>query len=241
MSAATPEPSGQTAVVVGGGISGLLAARELAKAGRGRHGPGSRRRLGRLRGQPRGGRPDTGQRGGVLRHALQRRGGPRRRTRARRQHRGAPPRRRVGAAPRRRPGTAQDRRPGHTRQPVGPGSAPDPRVRRIPPCFAGQVPARLRGNPCRRSPASPPWSGPGWAAASWNGSSHRWWAACIRPIPRLLDVDMVAPGLRAGIRPHGSLAAAVAAQRRGARPGRSAAGGAGPQRSRQGRIRRRRP
>ncbi|MCX6500269.1 MAG: protoporphyrinogen oxidase [Arthrobacter sp.] len=34
--------------------------------------------------------------------------------------------------------------------------------------------------------------------------------------PALLDVDMVAPGLRAGIRTHGSLAAAVAAQRRGA-------------------------
>jgi oxygen-dependent protoporphyrinogen oxidase len=34
--------------------------------------------------------------------------------------------------------------------------------------------------------------------------------------PGVLDVDMVAPGLRAGIRQHGSLAAAVAAQRRGA-------------------------
>lgn len=34
--------------------------------------------------------------------------------------------------------------------------------------------------------------------------------------PAVLDVDMVAPGLRAGIRQHGSLAAAVAAQRRGA-------------------------
>lgn len=33
--------------------------------------------------------------------------------------------------------------------------------------------------------------------------------------PGLLDVDMVAPGLRAGLRTHGSLAAAVAAQRRG--------------------------
>lgn len=33
--------------------------------------------------------------------------------------------------------------------------------------------------------------------------------------PALLDVDMVAPGLRTGIRAHGSLAAAVAAQRRG--------------------------
>ncbi|AFR29793.1 protoporphyrinogen oxidase HemG [Arthrobacter sp. Rue61a] len=32
--------------------------------------------------------------------------------------------------------------------------------------------------------------------------------------PALLDVDMVAPGLRAGLRAHGSLAAAVAAQRR---------------------------
>ncbi|WP_160664587.1 protoporphyrinogen oxidase [Pseudarthrobacter sp. ATCC 49987] len=33
--------------------------------------------------------------------------------------------------------------------------------------------------------------------------------------PDVLDIDMVAPGLRAGIREHGSLAAAVAAQRRG--------------------------
>ncbi|MBT2531926.1 FAD-dependent oxidoreductase [Arthrobacter sp. ISL-48] len=33
--------------------------------------------------------------------------------------------------------------------------------------------------------------------------------------PGLLDVDMVAPGLRAGLRRHGSLAAAVGAQRRG--------------------------
>jgi oxygen-dependent protoporphyrinogen oxidase len=32
--------------------------------------------------------------------------------------------------------------------------------------------------------------------------------------PAMLDVDMVAPGLRAGLRKHGSLAAAVAAQRR---------------------------
>ncbi|MFQ4149146.1 FAD-dependent oxidoreductase [Arthrobacter sp. LAPM80] len=43
--------------------------------------------------------------------------------------------------------------------------------------------------------------------------------------PELLDVDMVAPGLRAGIREHGSLAAAVAAQRAGgSKPG-SAIGG----------------
>jgi oxygen-dependent protoporphyrinogen oxidase len=41
--------------------------------------------------------------------------------------------------------------------------------------------------------------------------------------PGLLDVDMVAPGLRAGLRRHGSLAAAVAAQRRG-----PAASGAAP-------------
>ncbi|UVJ41636.1 protoporphyrinogen oxidase [Arthrobacter sp. CJ23] len=35
--------------------------------------------------------------------------------------------------------------------------------------------------------------------------------------PALLDVDMVAPGLRAGLREHGSLAAAVAAQRKAVR------------------------
>ncbi|SDK75658.1 protoporphyrinogen oxidase [Arthrobacter sp. ok362] len=44
--------------------------------------------------------------------------------------------------------------------------------------------------------------------------------------PSVLDVDMVAPGLRAGIRQHGSLAAAVAAQRRGAAG--ATAGPAGP-------------
>ncbi|UKA48569.1 protoporphyrinogen oxidase [Arthrobacter sp. FW305-123] len=45
--------------------------------------------------------------------------------------------------------------------------------------------------------------------------------------PDLLDVDMVAPGLRAGIRTHGSLAAAVATQRKTAqRPAASAAGAA---------------
>lgn len=44
--------------------------------------------------------------------------------------------------------------------------------------------------------------------------------------PALLDVDLVAPGLRAGIRRHGSLAAAVAAQRRGG----AGAPGPGPQR-----------
>lgn len=43
--------------------------------------------------------------------------------------------------------------------------------------------------------------------------------------PELLDVDMVAPGLRAGIRQHGSLAAAVAAQRAGgSKPGSAVAG-----------------
>ena len=42
--------------------------------------------------------------------------------------------------------------------------------------------------------------------------------------PDVLDIDMVAPGLRAGIRDHGSLAAAVGAQRRGA----PTAGGPGP-------------
>ncbi|GAA3282177.1 protoporphyrinogen oxidase [Paenarthrobacter aurescens] len=45
--------------------------------------------------------------------------------------------------------------------------------------------------------------------------------------PALLDVDMVAPGLRAGIRTHGSLAAAVATQRKTAqRPAASGAGAA---------------
>lgn len=46
--------------------------------------------------------------------------------------------------------------------------------------------------------------------------------------PEVLDVDMVAPGLRAGIREHGSLAAAVAAQRAGgSKPGSAVAGLAG--------------
>ena len=44
--------------------------------------------------------------------------------------------------------------------------------------------------------------------------------------PDVLDIDMVAPGLRAGIRDHGSLAAAVGAQRRGAPAGGGAVPGA---------------
>ena len=51
--------------------------------------------------------------------------------------------------------------------------------------------------------------------------------------PGLLDVDMVAPGLRAGLRRHGSLAAAVAAQRRGPAASGAASGttpGAAPSR-----------
>ena len=47
--------------------------------------------------------------------------------------------------------------------------------------------------------------------------------------PDVLDIDMVAPGLRAGIRDHGSLAAAVAAQRgEGGRGGNQRRGGALP-------------
>lgn len=51
--------------------------------------------------------------------------------------------------------------------------------------------------------------------------------------PGMLDVDMVAPGLRAGLRKHGSLAAAVSAQRRGAptAAGRAAAGPDAPRQS----------
>lgn len=45
--------------------------------------------------------------------------------------------------------------------------------------------------------------------------------------PDVLDIDMVAPGLRAGIKAHGSLAAAVAAQRGGAQPGGNGPNGAG--------------
>ena len=44
--------------------------------------------------------------------------------------------------------------------------------------------------------------------------------------PDVLDIDMVAPGLRAGIRDHGSLAAAVGAQRRGVAAGGAAVPGA---------------
>ena len=65
--------------------------------------------------------------------------------------------------------------------------------------------------------------------------------------PSALDVDMVAPGLRAGIRQHGSLAAAVAAQRRGAAaatadPGAAGTAGTTPgRRAPEGRLGRRRP
>ena len=46
--------------------------------------------------------------------------------------------------------------------------------------------------------------------------------------PDVLDIDMVAPGLRAGIREHGSLAAAVAAQRNGSPQQGTRRGAAGP-------------
>lgn len=55
--------------------------------------------------------------------------------------------------------------------------------------------------------------------------------------PDVLDIDMVAPGLRAGIRDHGSLAAAVGAQRRGV----AAGGGRSPGRRRPGCRRRDQP
>lgn len=46
--------------------------------------------------------------------------------------------------------------------------------------------------------------------------------------PDVLDIDMVAPGLRAGIKSHGSLAAAVAAQRNGIRRGGAGRNANGP-------------
>ncbi|MCY0903485.1 protoporphyrinogen oxidase [Arthrobacter sp. H14-L1] len=54
--------------------------------------------------------------------------------------------------------------------------------------------------------------------------------------PEVLDVDMVAPGLREGILKHGSLAAAVAAQRGAARPGGAQPGGAQPRSGPQGDV-----
>ena len=69
-------------MVIGGGISGLLAAREFARAGVRTTVLEATDALGRLRRQPHRGRTDPGQRGGVLRHPHLRGSRPRRRARA---------------------------------------------------------------------------------------------------------------------------------------------------------------
>ena len=156
------------------------------------------RRLGRLRGQPHGGRSHAGQRRRILRHAVRRRRRPCRRAWPGRQHRRAPPRRRVGAAAGRPARTSQDRRPGHPRQPLGPGSPAHPWFPGLPAGLPGPVPARSVGAGRRHQRVR---AGPG-------PDGPRVLERLVAPVvggvhsadPGLLDVDMVAPGLRAGLR-----------------------------------------
>ncbi|MBT2596849.1 protoporphyrinogen oxidase [Arthrobacter sp. ISL-72] len=231
MSAATPEPSVQAAVVVGAGISGLLAALELAKAGRdvtvleaadawggcvGSHVVG-------------GLTLDSGAESFATRSSAV-----------------ADLAAELGlagniVAP--QPGGAWVQLPEGARElpktgVLGiPANPWDPEVRRTL-GLAGSLRASLD----RFLPASA-----GTRVAVTNVSAlvrlrmgRRVLERLVEPVvggvhsadPALLDVDMVAPGLRAGIRTHGSLAAAVAAQRR-SRPARQdqqghAAGGSLP-------------
>ena len=213
MSAATPQPSVQAAVVVGGGISGLLAALELAKAGRdvtvleaadawggcvGSHVVG-------------GLTLDSGAESFATRSSAV-----------------ADLAAELGlagsiVAP--LPGGAWVQLPEGARElpktgVLGiPANPWDPEVRRTL-GLAGSLRASLD----RFLPASA-----GTKAAITDVSAlvrlrmgRRVLERLVEPVvggvhsadPALLDVDMVAPGLRAGIRTHGSLAAAVAAQRR---------------------------
>ncbi|MDR6506369.1 protoporphyrinogen oxidase [Arthrobacter oryzae] len=228
MSAATPEPSVQTAVVVGGGISGLLAGLELAKAGRD---------VTVLEaGDAWGGCVGSHVVGGLTLDS----GAESFATRSSAVADLAAELGIAGNIVAPHPGGAWVQLPEGARElpktgVLGiPANPWDPEVRRTL-GFAGSLRASLD----RFLPASA-----GTRAAVTSVSDlvrarmgRRVLERLVAPVvggvhsadPGLLDVDMVAPGLRAGIRTHGSLAAAVAAQRRGGTAqDRAAAGGRPP-------------
>ena len=225
MAAGSPPAAGRTALVVGGGISGLLAARELAQAGPPRPVLEAADAWGGCVGSHvvAGLTLDSGAESFATRSSavadLAAELGLAGKIVA------PASRRSLGAAAGRSPRTSQDRRPGHPGQPVGPGGPPFPGATRLPPGVAGQAPAGLRGDNGATSRASPRWCGPGWAAASWNGSWRRWWAGCTPPTPAFSTWTWWPRGSARGSARHGSLAAAVAAQRkRAGGAGRSGAG-----------------
>ncbi|KIS26476.1 protoporphyrinogen oxidase [Arthrobacter sp. SPG23] len=225
MSAATPEPSVTTAVVVGGGISGLLSALELAKAGR---------QVTVLEaGEAWGGCVGSHVVGGLTLDS----GAESFATRSSAVADLAAELGIAGSIVAPHPGGAWVQLPEGARElpktgVLGiPANPWDPEVRRTL-GLAGSLRASLD----RFLPSSV-----GTSAAITSVSAlvrqrmgRRVLERLVEPVvggvhsadPALLDVDMVAPGLRAGIRAHGSLAAAVAAQRRGTAPEGAKAGSA---------------
>lgn len=227
MSAATPEPSAQAAVVVGGGISGLIAALELAKAGRD---------VTVLEaGDTWGGCVGSHVVGGLTLDS----GAESFATRSSAVADLAAELGLAGNIVAPHPGGAWVQLPEGARElpktgVLGiPANPWDPEVRRTL-GLAGSLRASLD----RLLPAST-----GTRAAVTSVSDlvrarmgRRVLERLVAPVvggvhsadPALLDVDMVAPGLRAGIRTHGSLGAAVAAQRRGNTAGKGPAAGQDP-------------
>ncbi len=128
--------------------------------------------MGRLRRQPCRGRPDPGQRSGVLRHPFHGRGGPRRRA----GHCRPASSRRIPAAPGSSCPTARANFPA----PGSWASRPIPGTRKSAVRSASRVRSGPRWTSCclprwaprRRPPASRHWSAPGWGGACSNGSWH---------------------------------------------------------------------
>lgn len=214
MSAATPAASDSSAVVVGGGISGLLSALELAKAGR---------QVTVLEaGEAWGGCVGSHVVAGLTLDS----GAESFATRSSAVADLADELGIAGAIVAPHPGGAWVQLPEGARElpktgVLGiPANPWDPEVRRTL-GFAGSLRASLD----RVLPASAGTRAPVTSVSTLvrQRMGRRVLERLVEPVvggvhsadPALLDVDMVAPGLRAGIRAHGSLAAAVAAQRRG--------------------------